>query len=276
MSTRISFQFKRGGKVSSLTRLLASNVTFKKKVMSQTWYRGQSEHKKLVPKIGRLHEHGGKYLENFKGTQEQNLLHRFRRRAYAFEGRILNDWEALFLGRHYGLPTRLLDWTANPLVALYFACCDSLDKRGCVWGIARVVEEENDLDMLKLANEGEDPFDLYSVTEKGRKPVNKTQDAVKILHPFYNSPRIVAQGGIFTFHSNPWVDLKSYVGKSFYRNRLDISHLIEWEIPARAKPKIIQQLDNLGVNRRTAYPDLEGLARGLWETEVLWKGKRKK
>lgn len=49
------------------------------------------------------------------------------------DARPKNDKEFLFLAQHYGLPTRLLDWTYNPLIALYFACCSNFDKDGIVY-----------------------------------------------------------------------------------------------------------------------------------------------
>jgi hypothetical protein len=43
-----------------------------------------------------------------------------------------------------------------------------------------------------------------------------------------------------------------------------------WEIPSGAKIEILQQLSKLGITHRTAFPDLDGIARSLWETQVLW------
>ncbi len=89
-------------------------------------FRGQSNREwKLQPTIGRLssiHHAGESVPEHNLELQEQLLLHRFRRYAYPHHGRILNDWETLFLARHHALPVRLVDWTSNPLVALFFAC----------------------------------------------------------------------------------------------------------------------------------------------------------
>jgi len=131
--------------------------------------------------------------------------------------------------------------------------------------------------MLKLATLSDDdksPFKYYGDPMNEPEDQVETEDAVKILHPFYNSPRIISQSGVFTFHSNPRRTLDSYQGKLFRRERLDICCLIRWDIEAKAKIGIIEVLDNLAINRRTVYPDLDGLAKGLWETEVLWHGEK--
>src|SRR5882672_9414197 len=110
------------------------------------WYRGHSCFDyKLTPSVGREHKYAGKKL-NLTAEQEISLLHRFRRRAYPSEGRSLTAGEAIFIARHHLLPTRLLDWTANALFSLYFACFEKYDVDGKVWGMLRRNETKNDLD----------------------------------------------------------------------------------------------------------------------------------
>ena len=97
--------------------------------------------------------------------------------------------------------------------------------------------------------------------------------AIKLLHPLYNSPRIVAQAGGFTFHSNPRISIDKLAGKEFQDEKLDIEHLVKWTIPHEKKHKILLELDDLGINRRTMFPEIEGLATGLWHSIVLRSGK---
>jgi len=90
----------------------------------ELWYfRGDKipPHSEVKPKIGSEMQYGGRRLL-LDSEQERALLHRFRRFAYSELPPGAGEWEALFLARHYGLPTRIMDWTTNPLVAAYFAC----------------------------------------------------------------------------------------------------------------------------------------------------------
>jgi hypothetical protein len=120
------------------------------------------------------------------------------------------------------------------------------------------------------------PFDLYTAADKTNvfhRCAGVTTDAVKLMYPLYNSPRILAQGGIFTFHTNPAKELDSYNGEVFQHDRLDIECLFRWTIPpGDPKRNIVSELEDLGINRRTVYPDLEGLAKGLQETEIMRSG----
>jgi hypothetical protein len=87
---------------------------------SSIYFRGQEWEHKLLPRIGRKPKFCGERPE-FDLISEKDLLHRFRRWAYLELKRPVREWEALFLARHHFLPVRLLDWTSNPLFALYFA-----------------------------------------------------------------------------------------------------------------------------------------------------------
>lgn len=224
------------------------------------YFRGQHDARwGLRPSIGRGSNgefvYGGRTITRFTRTQEKNLLHRFRRHAYFHADRILSEWEALFLARHHYLPVRLLDWTANPLVALYAACeRNDNDTDAAVWAFRRRRTEKHDIDVLR----------------DKRSPL--TIKGVKIIFPFYGSTRITAQGGLFTIQDNPWRDLERYFSRRITRRNFDLEELTKWIVPARARGRCIEELERLGINARTVLPDLDGLAKGLWQTEVLRRG----
>jgi hypothetical protein len=223
------------------------------------WYfRGhrQERGQQLTPSIGREFNYAGRMLM-FNPLQERRLLQRFRRHTYKHYSRVLTEWEALFLARHHELPVRLLDWSTNPVVALYFASTyeraeDATD--GAIWAIKR---REPGLEELDVFDETHSPLEI-----KG----------IKLVYPFYPTPRLTEQSGIFTLHEDPWVDLASLAGKAYPPHQLDIERLKKWIVPASHKGAIIRELDRLAINTQSLFPDLDGLARGLWQTEVLRSG----
>lgn len=133
-----TFDLKDCGWVKSVNDFLTSLFKVRKSINNRKlWFRGHTDTKyRLTPTIGREH----KYIDG-KGTfdeeQEKELIHRFRRRIYSYSDRVLNAGEAVFLARHHGFPTRLLDWTANALYGLYFACSGKPDKPAALWAILR-------------------------------------------------------------------------------------------------------------------------------------------
>lgn len=226
-------------------------------------YRGLADTDyELVPTIGRPYDYADKQKVTFSRDAERNLLHRFRRRAHPHLGRAISAGEAIFLARHYGLPTRLLDWTANALYALYFSCSDKWRSDARVWAMDYVADYGTDLDVFKIVQIN-DERELFACA--GEK-------AIKMVHPVYSNPRLLAQDGAFTFHSDPWKSMEEQAGDSFDKERLDVVTLDGWTIPQQCKIPIIKELSGLGITERTLFPELEATAKSLWQTELLWAG----
>ena len=237
------------------------------------WFRGQSDSKnyRLVPAIGREHKYNGKSLNGFPISSERSVLDRFRRHAYPYvNNRLMSEWEALLLARHHGLPTRLLDWTYSPLAALFFACTDHFKLDGEIWAITKHDGNEHFINVVSAGPSDKGPFE-YGGSARVRQK-RKCPDAVKIVVGFDVSPRIQMQRGIFTLHSNPFKQLDSYAGAEFQKGLLDVSCLYHWIIKAEKKAVIINELEEMGINTRMFFPDLDGLAKELWQTEVLRTG----
>jgi FRG domain len=242
------------------------------------YFRGQNKFSdRLVPSAGRPSPGGMKDLVPPAGTagsgaikdlpyseeQERNFLHRFRRRSYAHYGRILTEWETLFLARHYFLPCRLLDWSSNPLVGLFWACHgrDSYQDPGAVWVFLRQPKEEWDLNVFDAPL-----FDKkYTYAHEFKFAVQ----GVKIIFPFNVSPRITAQACVFTYQDKPEQPLETYDPSCFVRENFDLFLIRKWLVPALDKKPLLRELNDVGVNIQTLYPDLQELGEGIPEIEAL-------
>jgi hypothetical protein len=160
-----------------------------------------------------------------------------------------NDFEALAFAQHYGLATRLLDWTTNPLIALYFAVEDRPEKDGSMY--LHLPERDGDLLTRKLT-ELEEPVHFSP------RPLDR-----RLLHQY----------AAFTYHPRPNEPLAARPFPSSLANYVppDIgSNLVRIRIPWQAKKWAPSQLDQLGINRRTLFPDLEGLSAFInWETRQV-------
>lgn len=206
----------------------------------------------------------GRPGKSYSPDQERNFLHRFRRRSYGHYGRILTDWETLFLARHHSLPCRLLDWSANPLVGLFWACREKFNDDGAVWVLVRQPDEHWDVNV----------FDTPLFNYKYGGEFDFLVRGVKIIYPFNVSPRITAQACVFTYQDKPQTALHAYDPACYAREHFDLFHVQKWKVLAGHKQALLVDLNDLGVNIQTLYPDLQGLGEGIPEIEALRRFER--
>jgi hypothetical protein len=198
---------------------------------------------------------------------ELHLLRNFRKYAYGQSGTD-TVWHWLALGQHRGLPTRLVDWTYSPLVALHFATSslDLMNRDGVVWAINFVEANRFLPRRLKriLALEGSDTAtvemlgafgSLRQFDRLGRQPF------VIFLEPPSLDPRIVNQFALFSLMSSPRARLDQWL-----RDHPALVRRIT--IPAAAKWEIRDKLDQANINERVLFPGLDGLSR--WLTRYYW------
>jgi hypothetical protein len=207
------------------------------------WFRGHANIAwELLPKAGRspyrLKE--GKSLGRFKS---------WRKRAVAYHSSLPeNDWECLAVAQHFGLATCLLDWTQNPLVATFFACCEVPDSDGVVYCY--------------------DP-DLF--VDETVLPLSEAEFVGAGFMPRSISPRILNQRAAFTVHL-PATSPLPIKPSPMIRDHPNLAKLV---IEASHKASLLELLDDYGINHAALFPDLEGLSRHVnWETTTIVSPKK--
>jgi hypothetical protein len=215
--------------VSSIQELITRVQSLPMK--GEGWmYRGHSDCSyKLIPKAGRL---------PFCNINDLDFFNEWRRKAVAYLPTLPSDeWEALAIAQHHGLATRLLDWSFKYSVATYFAAKDQPETDGVIYCYYPR------------------QFDI------GPRPSLRELSATQMYSPPMNIPRILAQEAVFTCHPAPDRPLEREPDLG--------AHIFMLTIPGNAKLRFLTDLDALGINQASMFPDLDGLSGHMnWKVGV--------
>lgn len=245
----------------------------------------------LLPSVFRKHRHKyeGREIENSLYTcwaSEKELIKRFRNEAGSFLKGVniahLLNWAEY--AQHVGVPTRFLDWSSNPLVALYFACVGKETRDGVVWCLNSLsysrflskYETEENLTRMK----GKNRYELYDALLSDTNDVN-TLNYPTIYIPTYIDSRMSAQSSYFMMWGTDTRPFDKMIPKE---NRINYNPtskgvrtygieqlmglLMKITVHFDRKQSLLRDLDMVGINQKTLFPSLDGLGQYIrWRYE---------
>jgi hypothetical protein len=196
-------------------------------------FRGQPEDKPLLPRIARLQ------LRDAIPDVERKMIHEFKRRAHRLmDVRPDSNWDWLAIAQHYGMPTRLLDWTTDPLAALWFAVNRPPGKRGAKSqpGVVWV--------LLPKPTDYAGATDPFTIGRTG------------IFRPKHIAARLITRLGSFTAHKFT-TTARRFV--PFEESPAYSKKLTKLRIRPESFSEIRSEIDRLDVNAATLFPGVDGL-----------------
>jgi FRG domain len=197
---------------------------------------------------------------------EQGILRAFKKYAYTDSFQNYNEWFWLTLAQHHGLPTRLLDWTNSPLVALHFATDDlsSYDVDGAVWCVhiwdTHELVPQNFKDILNKNYAYGFTIDMLHEIAPKLPDLDQIASYGGDFMIFFEPPsldsRIANQFAFFSVMPDPnkcvddWLETRP----NLYQKVI---------IPAGLKWEIRNKLDQMNITERVLFPGLDGLTKWI-------------
>ena len=243
-------------------------------------YRGHSDKNyQLIPGIFRWKKLSNGHEVGEYSQLEYNILADFISESCRYIKDIpTNDIAAwLEIAQHFGVPTRLLDFTENPLVALYFTCSSSSDIDASVWilneayynyiyfGSPILFATHTDQLIGGIVNWGimcqQRPF--ADQAQYSQYPV--------IYRPAYMEERMSSQSSVFMIWGDNRMPLTSIIPDKYHmefdKNPTNPQHglICHIDVPASSKKQILAQLNELGINEKFIYPGLDGVGKYIKE-----------
>lgn len=195
---------------------------------------------------------------------ERHLLRNFKK--YAHRSVVERDslWHWLSVAQHYGLPTRLLDWTYSPFIAMHFATAniENFHLDGTIWAVNYVKAHQLLPDRLKnkLEQEGANVMTVEMLSESIRTLDELNELSLDDFAIFFEPPsiddRIINQYAFCSVMTSPDRSLDDWLQ----------SHPHIWRkiiIPAALKWEIRDKLDQANITERVLFPGMDGLSRWL-------------
>jgi hypothetical protein len=220
------------------------------------WYRGQTSHLwGLEPSFLRM------------ARQEfMSKAHLFIEPGSMEKIKTMPCWWALM--QHHGAPTRLLDWSASPYVAAYFATQqDGSDEDAAVWcfchrRLAAAFAREYGKDLPELIRtEDEDP--RVKRLHAALRSASVRASVVPLTFSYFSSARMAEQQGRFT------MCLRVHQDHSIIATKIPLTHVRKIVIPHGAKPDFLAELRRMNITAAALFPGVDGLGRSIAELTSL-------
>jgi len=214
---------------------------------------------------------------------ERHIIRNFIKYARVENSQNYNTWNWLALAQHHGLPTRLLDWTYSPFVAMHFATSEISSQQwdGLIWCVnykefnnllrkkfEPIFAENEGLEEIVKAG-GANAFTVRTLLEIAPEPLSSDaffkikkeklsldEEFILFFEPPSMDERIVNQFALHSIASHPQIAADEIIIKhpSLYK-RIIIPSELKWEIR--------DKLDQANINERVLFPSLDGLAKWL-------------